>query len=79
MVNDFFIYNSRVLTVPYFPCYNRHRLITDKGLNYNFAYNTESLLLLLDEYTGHKTQEVQAAAKNICVNIMTIPLGFFNC
>ena len=33
------------------------------------------MLLLLDEFTGHQTQEVFEAAKKLNVHIMTIPPG----
>ena len=46
-----------------------------KWLQYNFPFNTELVLLLLDEFTGHQTQEVFEAAKKLNVHIMTIPPG----
>ena len=46
-----------------------------KWLQFNFAFNTAPLLLLLDEFTGHNTDEVQAAAKRLNITIMMIPPG----
>jgi hypothetical protein len=33
------------------------------------------VLLLLDEFTGHQTQEVAESAKKLNVHVMTIPPG----
>jgi hypothetical protein len=46
-----------------------------KWLQYNFPFNTEPVLLLLDEFTGHGTEKVAAVAKKLNVHIMTIPSG----
>jgi len=46
-----------------------------KWLNFNFAFNTAPLLLLLDEFTGHRTGDVEATAKKLNITIMMIPPG----
>jgi len=46
-----------------------------KWLECNFPFNSEPVLLLLDEFTGHGTDEVAAAAKQLNVHILTIPPG----
>ena len=46
-----------------------------KWLQYNFSFNSEPVLLLLDEFTGHGTEEVAAAAKQLNVHILAIPPG----
>jgi len=46
-----------------------------KWLQFNFAFNTAPLVLLLDEFTGHSTDEVQAAAEKLNITIMMIPPG----
>jgi len=46
-----------------------------KWLNFNFAFNTAPILLLLDEFTGHRTGEVEATAKKLNITIMMIPPG----
>jgi len=46
-----------------------------KWLQFNFAFNTTPLLLLLDEFTGHNTDEVQEATKKLNMTFMVIPPG----
>jgi len=46
-----------------------------KWIQFNFAFNTAPLLLLLGEFTGYRTDEVQAAAKRLIITIMMIPTG----
>ena len=49
--------------------------IKAKWLQYNFAFNSEPAFLLLDEFSGHQTVDVAAAAKKLNVHIMSIPPG----
>ncbi len=49
--------------------------IVVKWLQYNFAFNTEPVLLLLDGFTDHKTEDVLATAKSLNLTIMSIPPG----
>jgi len=44
-------------------------------LRFNFSFNTEPILLLLDEFTGHRTPEVLETAKQLNITIMSIPPG----
>jgi hypothetical protein len=44
-------------------------------LNYNFPFNKEPILLLLDDFSGHWTEEVSNTAKILNITIMKIPAG----
>lgn len=42
---------------------------------YNFALNFEPILLLLDLFIEHNTEEVQGAARTLNVTIISKPTG----
>jgi hypothetical protein len=46
-----------------------------ESLKYNFAYNSSPVLLLLDEFTDHKTKPLVDIAKKLNVEILEIPPG----
>jgi hypothetical protein len=45
---------------------------------YNFPYNLSPVLLLLDEFTGHKTKALAYIAKKLNVEILEIPRGLIS-
>ena len=44
-------------------------------LRMNFSHNTEPMLLLLDEFSGHWTEQVRAMCTQLKITLLPVPAG----